>query len=137
MIAAAKEAAQTFGAEAPKILAVTMLTSMDAGDLSDLGIARGMPEQVESLGRLAVGAGADGIVSSPMEVARLRAALGASALLVTPGVRPAGAALGDQKRVATPGEAVRAGSTHLVVGRPILRAPDPRAAALAIQAEMN
>lgn len=136
MIRAAKEAALSCGAGAPKILAVTVLTSLDQSDLDDLGVSREMKAQVEALGRLACENGADGIVCSPKEVANMRAALGPQALLVTPGVRPAGAAVGDQKRVATPGQAVRDGSTHLVVGRPILEAADPCAAARAIAAEM-
>jgi orotidine-5'-phosphate decarboxylase len=137
MIQAAKEAALACGGRAPKILAVTVLTSLDQADLGDLGIGREMRGQVEALGRLACGNGADGIVCSPREVAAMRAALGPQALLVTPGVRPAGADVGDQKRVATPGQAVRDGATHLVVGRPILEAPDPCAAARAITAEMT
>ncbi len=136
MIRAAKDAALSCGAKAPKILAVTMLTSLDQSDLSDLGIGREMKAQVEALGLLACENGADGIVCSPKEVANMRAALGPEALLVTPGVRPAGADVGDQKRVATPGQAVKDGSTHLVVGRPILTAADPCAAARAIAAEM-
>ncbi len=136
MIQAARDAADACGPHAPKILAVTVLTSLDQSDLADLGIARDVRAQVESLGSLACGNGADGIVCSPREVARMRALLGPDALLVTPGVRPAGAELGDQKRVATPSQAVRDGSTHLVVGRPILEAPDPAAAARAIVAEM-
>lgn len=136
MIAAAASAAKEFGAAAPKILAVTVLTSLDASDLASIGVGRSPAEQVLALGRLAVSNGADGCVCSPKEVAALRAALGPAALLVTPGVRPAGAAVGDQKRVATPAEAVRDGSTHLVIGRPILQAPDPAAAARAIAAEM-
>ncbi len=138
MIQAAKTAAlgAGAGANAPKILAVTILTSLDQSDLDDIGITRSMTAQVEALGRLACGNGADGIVCSPREVAALRAALGPQALLVTPGVRPAGAEVGDQKRVATPAQAVADGSTHLVVGRPILAAADPRAAARAIAAEM-
>ena len=136
MIRAAKDAALSCGNHAPKILAVTMLTSLDQPDLEDLGVGRGMRAQVEALGLLACVNGADGIVCSPQEVAAMRAALGPEALLVTPGVRPAGAALGDQKRVATPGQAVRDGSTHLVVGRPVLEADDPCAAARAITAEM-
>ena len=122
---------------ATKILAVTLLTSLDRSDLDLLGVARGVEEEVLALGRMAVGAGAHGLVCSPREVGALRAALGPDAILVTPGVRPAGGDVGDQKRVTTPGEAIRAGSTHLVVGRPILGAPDPRAAALAIRAEMD
>jgi orotidine-5'-phosphate decarboxylase len=136
MIRAAKDAAFACGASAPRILAVTVLTSLDQSDLGDLGVGRAMQAQVEALGRLACGNGADGAVCSPHEVASLRAALGVQALLVTPGVRPAGAAVGDQKRVATPGQAVRDGSTHLVVGRPVLGASDPCAAARAIAAEM-
>jgi orotidine-5'-phosphate decarboxylase len=136
MVGAAKEAALACGDQAPKILAVTVLTSLDHSDLADLGVSRGMGEQVEALGRLACGSGADGIVCSPQEVAAMRAALGPHALLVTPGVRPAGASAGDQKRVATPGQAVRDGATHLVVGRPVLEAADPCAAARAIAAEM-
>ena len=137
MARAAKDAALTFGERAPKILAVTMLTSLDQTDLDDLGIGRSMSEQVAALGKLACGNGADGVVCSPKEVAMMRQTLGAEALLVTPGVRPAGAAVGDQKRVATPADAVRAGSTHLVVGRPILQADDPASAARAIRAEME
>jgi len=136
MIRAAKDAALACGPKAPKILAVTVLTSLDQSDLADLGVTRDMKAQVEALGRLACSNGADGIVCSPKEVAAMRAALGPAALLVTPGVRPAGAAVGDQKRVATPGQAVKDGSTHLVVGRPILEAADPCAAALAVAAEM-
>ncbi len=136
MIRAAAEAAASFGAAAPRVVAVTCLTSLDQQDLTDLGIGRPMAEQVAALGSLAVGAGAQGIVCSPQEVAAMRRLLGPAALLVTPGVRPAGAEVGDQKRVATPAQAVRDGSTHLVVGRPILEAADPCAAALAITAEM-
>ena len=137
MIRAAADAAAAFGVEGPKILAVTVLTSLDAGDLTDIGVADRTPaEQVQAMGRLALGNGAAGIVCSPKEVRAMREMLGPEALLVTPGVRPAGAAVGDQKRVATPGEAVRDGSTHLVVGRPTLAADDPVAAARAIAAEM-
>ena len=136
MVEGAARAVREAGA-ATKILAVTILTSLDRSDLEWLGVARSVEEEVLALGRMAVGAGADGLVCSPKEVAALRAALGPDAVLVTPGVRPAGGALGDQKRVMTPREAVRAGATHLVVGRPILGAPDPRAAALAIRAEMD
>lgn len=136
MIAAAKAAALACGSRAPKILAVTVLTSLDQGDLSDLGVERAMPQQVAALGRMAIESGADGVVCSPREVAEMRRVMGSGALLVTPGVRPVGASFGDQKRVATPEQAVRDGATHLVVGRPILEADDPVAAALAIQAEI-
>ena len=137
MIRAAAEAAAACGAAAPRIVAVTCLTSLDQTDLTDLGIGRLMAEQVAALGALAVGSGANGIVCSPQEVAAMRNLLGPAALLVTPGVRPAGAAVGDQKRVATPAQAVRDGATHLVVGRPILEAVDPCMAAAAIQREIS
>jgi orotidine-5'-phosphate decarboxylase len=134
MIEAARRAAEAGAGEAhrPAILAVTVLTSMDAATLSDIGVAGGPVQQVLRLARLAISAGADGLVCSPQEVARLRDALGEAPLLVVPGVRPAGAALGDQSRVATPEEAARAGADWLVVGRPITQAPDPAAAARAI-----
>ncbi len=137
MVEAAREAADAAGPSAPRLLAVTVLTSLDGTDLESLGISRTPAEQVEALGRLAYGSGADGLVCSPREAASLRAALGSKALLVTPGIRPAGGALGDQKRVATPRDAVLAGATHLVVGRPIVEAPDPCAAAEAVAAEMR
>lgn len=137
MIRAAADAAAALGEARPRILAVTVLTSLDAGDLSDIGVSGRTPaEQVREMGRLALANGADGVVCSPREVRAMRDTLGPAALLVTPGVRPAGADVGDQKRVATPGDAVRDGSTHLVVGRPILAADDPVAAARAIRAEM-
>lgn len=117
-----------------RVLAVTVLTSLDAAALDAVGLA-GPPEgAVVRLARLAVGAGAGGIVCSPHEVAAVRAAVGPGPLLVVPGVRPAGAARGDQARVATPAEAVRAGADVIVVGRPLRDAPDPAAAARAIAA---
>ena len=137
MIRAAAEAAASFGENAPRILAVTVLTSLDQSDLVDIGVGRTPAEQVQAMGRLALANGAAGIVCSPVEVKAMREILGPAALLVTPGVRPAGAAVGDQKRVATPGSAVKDGSTHLVVGRPVLAAEDPVAAARAIRAEME
>ena len=138
MIAAARAAAGEFGAAAPKILAVTVLTSLDQTDLEDVGIVGRTPaEQVLAMAKFAVGNGADGLVCSPREVGSLSRALPYGTLFVTPGVRPAGSAVGDQKRVATPGDAVRDGATHLVVGRPILAAADPAAAARAIRAEME
>lgn len=137
MIRAAADAAATFGANAPKVLAVTVLTSLDESDLADIGVAnRTSVEQVMSLAKLAVENGAAGLVSSPKEVAALSAALPKGTLFVTPGVRPAGAAVGDQKRVATPAQAVRDGATHLVIGRPIVQAANPAEAARAIRAEI-
>ena len=136
MVAGAARAVAAAGADT-KILAVTLLTSLDAADLAKLGVSRTPEEEVVALGRLAAGAGAHGLVCSPREAAALRSALGPDVILVTPGVRPAGGDVGDQKRVATPADAIRAGATHIVVGRPVLAAPDPRAAALAIRAEMD
>ena len=138
MIRAAADAAAEFGEGGPKILAVTVLTSLDQTDLEDVGIAGRTPaDQVAAMARFATANGAHGLVCSPREVGALSRMLKAGTLFITPGVRPAGAAVGDQKRVATPAEAVRDGSTHLVVGRPVLAAPDPTAAARAILAEMG
>ncbi len=135
MIAAAAGAAAKADPP-PKILAVTVLTSLDDADLADIGVRRGAADQVDALGRLAVEAGAGGLVCSPQEVGRLRAALGPAPYLVTPGIRPAGGDVGDQKRIATPAFAARSGASAIVVGRPIVQAPDPRAAAEAILKEM-
>lgn len=138
MIRAAADAAAEFGAQGPKILAVTVLTSLDQSDLADVGIAGRTPaEQVAAMARFATAHGAHGLVCSPKEVGALSKALPTGTLFVTPGVRPAGAAVGDQKRVATPADAVRDGATHLVVGRPILAAEDPVAAARVILAEIE
>jgi orotidine-5'-phosphate decarboxylase len=120
-----------------RVLAVTVLTSMDAPALEAIGLD-GPPEAaVVRLARLAVGAGAGGLVCSPHEVAQVRAAVGAGPLLVVPGVRPPGAAKGDQARVATPAEAVRGGADVIVVGRPLREAPDPVAAARDIAASLR
>ncbi len=113
-----------------KIIAVTVLTSFDQSDLEDVGVTgRTVAQQVEWLAQRAIDAGADGLVCSPLEVARLRQLAGPERILVTPGVRSAGADAGDQKRVATPAQAMADGSTYLVVGREITRAADPSAAA--------
>ena len=136
MIAAAAQAVREAGS-GTRLLAVTVLTSMDQSDLDLLGVTRPMQAQVAALGTMAIAAGAHGLVCSPQEVAALRRALGPEPWLVTPGVRPVGGDVGDQKRVATPGQAIRDGSTHLVIGRPILGAADKRAAAEAIRAEMK
>ena len=138
MIKAAADAAAEFGEKGPKILAVTVLTSLDQGDLADVGIVGRTPaDQVLAMAKFATENGAHGLVCSPKEVGTLSKTLKPGTLFITPGVRPAGAAVGDQKRVATPAEAVRDGSTHLVVGRPILAAEDPVAAARAILAEIG
>ncbi len=138
MIRAAADAAAEFGPNGPKILAVTVLTSLDAKDLTDVGIINRTPaEQVQAMAKFAVAHGAHGLVCSPKEVGALSAALPKGTLFITPGVRPVGSAVGDQKRVATPAEAVRDGATHLVVGRPILAAENPPLAAAAILKEMQ
>lgn len=138
MIRAAADAADEFGPTGPKILAVTVLTSLDQTDLEDVGIVGRSPaDQVSAMARFAVANGANGLVCSPKEVGTLSAALPKGTLFITPGVRPAGSAVGDQKRVATPADAVRDGATHLVVGRPILAAEDPVAAAKRILGEMR
>jgi len=138
MIKAAADAAAEFGANGPKILAVTVLTSLDQTDLAEVGIVNRTPaDQVLAMAKFATENGAHGLVCSPKEVGTLSKMLKEGTLFITPGVRPAGSAVGDQKRVATPAEAVRDGATHLVVGRPILAAEDPVAAAKAIRAEMG
>jgi orotidine-5'-phosphate decarboxylase len=134
MMAAAAEAAAVPGA--PRLLAVTVLTSMDAGQLTGVGVAGTPAEQVLRLAKLAQGAGINGMVCSPEEVADLREELGPEAMLVIPGIRPAGSDVGDQRRVATAGEAIARGASMLVVGRPITRAIDPAAAARAILDEI-
>ena len=116
-----------------KLLAVTALTSLGPDDLDAVGLAR---DAVPRLARLAVAAGADGVVCAPQEVSALRASLGPELLLVVPGIRPAGAAPDDQRRTATPAEAIRAGASILVIGRPLRDASDPAAAADAIAREI-
>ena len=120
----------------PAVLAVTVLTSLDDATLMGLGIPGGAADRVAAWAALAQRCGCAGIVCSPQEAAALRSALGPNLLLVTPGVRPSGESSGDQRRVATPREAVAAGADLLVVGRPITAATDPVAAAEAILAEM-
>ena len=109
----------------PLVLAVTLLTSLASSDLERLGVAGTPADQVLRLAGTALEAGVDGLVASPAEVARLRRHFGSSPLLVTPGIRPAGTALDDQARAATPPEALRAGSDYLVIGRPVTAAADP------------
>lgn len=132
MIRAAVEAAP-----ATKIAAVTVLTSLGDGDLARLGVAGPAPDAVRRLSALAVEAGAHALVCSPMEVAAVRAEVGPDVTLITPGVRPHGAAAQDQMRVATPEQALASGADLLVIGRPITAAPDPGAAAAAIAAALR
>ena len=119
-----------------KILAVTVLTSYDDGDLDAAGYRLGVSDLVEARARQAQVLGIDGLVCSPEEAASLRKLVGRQMSLVTPGVRPAGSASGDQKRIMTPARAITAGADYLVVGRPVLEALDPKAAAEAIVAEI-
>jgi orotidine-5'-phosphate decarboxylase len=134
MMSAAAEAASVPGS--PRLLAVTVLTSMDASELAGIGITASPAEQVLRLARLAQASGIDGMVCSPEEVAVLRKETGPNTLLVIPGIRPTGSAVGDQKRIATPAEAIAHGASMLVVGRPITRATDPAQAAQAILQEI-
>jgi orotidine-5'-phosphate decarboxylase len=136
MLAAAAEAASE--AEiAPALLGVTVLTSMDGAQLAATGVSGSASEQVERLATMAWGCGVQGFVCSAVEVAGLRRNFGDEPLLVIPGIRPEGAAVGDQRRVATPGAAIVAGASYLVIGRPITRATDPASAARAILGEMQ
>lgn len=135
MMAAAKSALDGIS-DPPELLAVTMLTSMDQDQTSAIGFDRSPARQVELLARLGLDAGIHGFVCSPQEVDTLRALTGPEGVLVTPGIRPAGGAIGDQKRIATPAEALRRGASYLVVGRPITQAAEPAEAAEAILREM-
>jgi orotidine-5'-phosphate decarboxylase len=120
-----------------RLLAITILTSHDDQTLGEIGVASPVPSSVLSLARLARAAGVDGVVASPHETALIREACGSNFLIVTPGIRPSGAARGDQARPATPGAAVKAGADYIVVGRPITEASDPAAAARAIVREIE
>jgi orotidine-5'-phosphate decarboxylase len=113
----------------PLIVAVTILTSLQQGDLGEIGISSPLEEEVLRLAALAQRAGVQGVVTSAREAARIRAACGRNFIIVTPGIRPKGTAHGDQRRTLTPKEALSAGADYLVVGRPLLESPDPRAAA--------
>ncbi len=136
MMQAAKEAlydeAQKTGRKVPKILAVTILTSLDEDALSDIGFQEKVEDRVTQLAQLTQKAGLDGVVCSAREIALLRETCGPDFTLMVPGIRPAGSAAGDQKRVMTPEEAIQKGATHLVIGRPITGADNPGAAATSI-----
>ena len=135
MLAAARAALDGVS-NPPELLAVTVLTSMDSAELNGIGLERSPADQVALLAQMGRNAGIRGFVCSPQEVASVRDLTGPEGVLVIPGIRPAGSAIGDQKRVASPAEALRRGASFLVVGRPITQAPDPAAAAEAIVAEM-
>jgi orotidine-5'-phosphate decarboxylase len=136
MMRAAAEAARANGGQA-KIIAVTVLTSLEDRDLRALGISGTALEQAMRLAILTKGAGLDGVVCSPHEIGAIREACGSGFMIVSPGVRPAGGELGDQKRVMTAKQALRAGADILVIGRPITGAPDPVQAARQIASEIN
>lgn len=131
----AREGAAAAGLAAPDVIAVTVLTSLGDAGLSEIGVRVPAAQQVERLGALARDAGVSGVVCSPLEAASMRKMLGPEALIVTPGVRPAGSDVGDQSRVATPRAALEAGASHLVIGRPITADPEPGAALERIVAE--
>lgn len=136
MMEAAREALEQKGGKRPLLIAVTILTSLDQADLQEIGFS-GDPEQnVIRLAQLTRSSGLDGVVCSPREVQALRSTLGKDFVLVTPGIRPADASVGDQKRIMTPADAVRTGSSYLVIGRPITQAEDPVAVLERINADI-
>jgi len=136
MVKAARQAANEAGADRLQLLAITVLTSLDDSDLAAVGQHANAGDQALRLAQVAQAAGADGVVCSAHEILRLRAACGPGFKLVVPGIRPDWAAAGDQKRVMTPREAVALGADHLVIGRPITQAADPKAALARILAEI-
>ncbi|WJV52022.1 orotidine-5'-phosphate decarboxylase [Prodigiosinella aquatilis] len=125
MMVAAKEALHPFGSEAPRLIAVTVLTSMDTDDLRGLGIILSPAEQAERLAMLTQQCGLDGVVCSAHEAEHLKQVCGAGFTLVTPGIRPAGSQAGDQRRIMTPEQALQAGVDYMVIGRPITQSADP------------
>lgn len=139
MLAACREGAEAAAevrGDLPRLVAITVLTSMNQDALDSIGVASPVAQEAARLAKLAQANGIDGIVCSPMEAAPMRELLGPDAWIVTPGVRPAGAELGDQSRVATPADAINNGASHIVVGRPITAAADPVAAFDAIVDEL-
>ncbi len=134
---AMRAAVSALGDSTMTLLGVTVLTSMDDADLAEAGYATGAADLVRRRAEQAKAAGMGGLVASAQEAAAIRAIVGPDMAIVTPGIRPKGSDAGDQKRVMGPGEALRAGASHLVVGRPIMQAPDRRAAAFAILEEME
>jgi orotidine-5'-phosphate decarboxylase len=137
MLKAAVQSARKADSSTPKLVAVTTLTSLAQSDLLELGITRSLADHTLALGEMAISAGVDGLVCSPHEARAFRDKLGKGPILVTPGIRPAGADVADQKRVATPEAAIKAGASFLVVGRPITQAPDPTTAAKDILREIE
>lgn len=136
MMAAAREALLPYGADAPLLIAVTVLTSMEAEDLRAIGIAQSPAEHAERLARLTRDCGLDGVVCSAQEAQRLKASCGQAFQLVTPGIRPEGSAAGDQRRVMTPQQAQAVGVDYMVIGRPITQSADPAETLRAIRASL-
>jgi orotidine-5'-phosphate decarboxylase len=132
MMIKAKQALDAYGEDAPLLIAVTILTSMDKDELNRIGVTKSPQEQVQFLAELAKDAGLDGVVCSAQEASVLKKSLGQNFKLITPGIRPEGSAKGDQKRVMTPKQAIVAGSDYLVIGRPITQADDPQATLIEI-----
>lgn len=137
MLLAAREALAEYGEQRPLLIAVTILTSLGSEDLAEVGLQGTPADNVLRLAKLTKDCGLDGVVCSPQEAGSLRSQLGSGFQLITPGVRPAGAAADDQRRVMTPGQAVSAGASYLVVGRPITQATDPIAVLTAINDEIS
>jgi len=137
MLLASREALAKAGRRPPKLIAVTVLTSMGTADMAEIGLGGSPQEAATRLARLAQECGLDGVVCSPQEAATLRRQCGKAFILVTPGIRPADAARDDQQRVATPRRAITDGADYLVIGRPITRAPDPVAALRSINDEIS
>ncbi len=137
MMTAAREALVPFGKDAPLLIAVTVLTSMEASDLLDLGVTLSPADQAERLARLTQHCGLDGVVCSAQEAVRFKSALGNNFKLVTPGIRPQGSEAGDQRRIMTPEEALAAGVDYMVIGRPITQSADPALTLKAINTSLG
>ncbi len=137
MMTAAREALIPFGKDAPLLIAVTVLTSMEASDLLDLGVTLSPAEHAERLARLTQNCGLDGVVCSAQEAVRFKSALGHNFKLVTPGIRPQGSDAGDQRRIMTPEEAQAAGVDYMVIGRPVTQSADPALTLKAINASLG
>ncbi|ESS59673.1 orotidine 5'-phosphate decarboxylase [Enterobacter cloacae S611] len=137
MMTAAKEALLPFGADAPLLIAVTVLTSMEASDLQDIGITATPAEHAEHLARLTQQCGLDGVVCSAQEAVRFKSELGQAFKLVTPGIRPQGSDAGDQRRIMTPEQALQAGVDYMVIGRPVTQSADPAQTLKAINASLG
>lgn len=137
MMSAAREALVPFGKDAPLLIAVTVLTSMEGSDLLDLGITSTPAEHAERLARLTKQCGLDGVVCSAQEAVRFKSELGQAFKLVTPGIRPEGSAVGDQRRIMTPQQALAAGVDYMVIGRPVTQSADPAQTLSAINASLK